>query len=219
MSDLPFDFDRHRASAYKAETTLSKPDKGELRALLMTALAAMIEADPEKPGAEISPEQKKRLRDLTNLNEVLSVTHIPTIDEHIASAPRMLLDRTLHFWECFNAVITSSRFHLYDEPLLRLLVDLHRAFRETVQHDEYYHPNHGNNVYIFTNPGDLPLTGKKAQDWEVMNRAVQEMSRLFTDLLSCIRRDYIEIDLEKTSWSAWQMYKSFQQEMLDRQET
>lgn len=219
MSDLPFDFDRHRASAYKAGETPSNSDKGELKALLTASISAMLKADPEKPGAEISPEQKKRLRDVANLKEVLSTIHIPTIDEHVASAPRMLLDRTLHFWESFNGVITSNRFHLYDETLHRLLIEFHESFRETVAHDECYHPNHGNNAYIFTNPGDLPLTGSREQAWAAMSRAVKEMSRLFVDLLSRIREDYIEIDLEETSRLAWRMYRSHQQEMLDQQDS
>lgn len=215
LADLPFDFDRHRASPYQAGGAPSNSAKGGLKSLLATSIAAMIKANPERPGAEISPEQKKRMRDISNLREAMSAIHIPTIDEHVADAPHMLLDRTLYFWDSFNGVITGSRFHLYDVQLLNLFKEFHKAFLETVNHDECYHPNQAHNAYIFTNPGDLPLNGAKEKAWDSISRAVQEMSRLFNDILSRVREDYVEIDLEATSLSAWRMYRAHQEQMLD----
>ena len=90
------------------------------------------------------------MRDISNLREAMSAIHIPTIDEHVADAPHMLLDRTLYFWDSFNGVITGSRFHLYDVQLLNLFKEFHKAFFfETVNHDECYHPNQAHNAYIF----------------------------------------------------------------------
>lgn len=214
LSDLPFDFDRQRASAYMAGSLPTGAQKAELRSLLTTALAQMVKSNPAKPGAEMTPEQSRRARDITNLRELLSVLHVPTLDEHLERAPHMLLDRVLDFWEYFNIAFKSSMFHLYDESLLHLLHRFHRAFHETVRHGEYYHPNPGNNAYIFTNPGDMPLSGAKEKVWNAMEAAVEELARLLPEILSRVRNDYIEIDLEETNRAAWRLYRSHQQELL-----
>lgn len=207
LDDLPFDFDRHRVSPYKAAIEPSRSQKSDLRALLAMALASMVSADPERPGAELSPEQKRRRRDIANLTELLSVVHIPTIDQHIESAPHKLLGRVLDVWEHFHNTFDSSRFHLYDQPLMELLTRFYRAFHETVRHGEYYHATVNHTAYIFTNPGDLPLRGEKEKTWNAMSRAVDEMRTLFSELLAVVRTDYVEVDLEETSCAAWKIYR------------
>lgn len=217
LSDLPFDFDRHRASPYKAELKPSRSQKSDLSELLTMALAAMVNADPERPGAELTPEQKRRRRDIANLTELLSVVHIPTIDQHLENAPHMLLDRALDFWEYFRTIFDSSRFHLYDGRLMEILKQFRRAFHETIRHGEYYHPTVNNKVYVFTNPGDLPLTGMKEQAWDQMSQAVDEMRKLFSELLAVVRNEYVEVDLEETSTAAWKLYRSHQEDLLDKE--
>jgi hypothetical protein len=218
LADLPFDFDRHRASDYAADAEPTAKQKKHLRELLEAALDSMVRADPERPGAELTPEQKRRRRDIANLTELLSVVHIPTIDQHLEDAPRRLFDRAIDYWEYFRIVIDGSRFHLYDERVREVLQRFRNAYHETVRNGEYYHPTLGHKAYIFTNPGDLPLTGSKAEAWDAMSQAVNEMGAAFWELLSLIRTDYIEIDLEETSAAAWQLYRSHQRDLLDQED-
>lgn len=218
MSNLPFDFDRHRATPYKATDPPSKSDKGALGAVLSAALAEMAKSNPDRPGKEMSPAEKKRARDITNLTDVLSTLHIPTIDEHLESAPHMLTDRMLDFWERFNAAFSSNLFDLYDEEMKTLLTEFHSALQETIRHGELYHPNSGHNAYIFTNPGDLPLSGRKESIWDEMQAAVLELHHLFPALLSRVRQEYTEIDVQETSRAAWKRYVQEQKELLARED-
>jgi hypothetical protein len=106
---------------------------------------------------------------------------------------------------------------MYDQRLMELLKQFRRAFHETVRHGEYYHPTVNHTAYIFTNPGDMPLTGDKEEIWNTMSQAVDEMRTLFSELLAVVRSGYVEVDLEETSNSAWKLYRSHQEELPDKE--
>lgn len=212
LQDLPFDFDRHRASSYAASEAPTAQQKKQLGDLLTIALGAMVSADPERPGAELTPEQKRRQRDVANLTELLSVIHIPTIDQHLDHAPKVLLDRALDFWEYFKTVFGSSRFHLYDSELMILLTKFRDEFLETVGYPYFYKHTNNTDRYIFDNPGDAVLTGAKEDAWNSISEAVHDMRDSFEKILKLIRSNYIEIDLEETSAAAWAFHWSIQSE-------
>lgn len=77
--DLPFDFDRHRASPYTlAEASAPKKGgHGPLIALLTEAITAIIKDDPQKPSEALllTPEQTRRQRDIKNLSWLLGNIH------------------------------------------------------------------------------------------------------------------------------------------------
>ena len=79
--------------------------------LLTDALGAIIEANPLKPSQimEMTPEERKRQRDIANLKWLLSTFHIPTLQRHIEEAPYKVYHRVFYFWESFNSGFTNSR--------------------------------------------------------------------------------------------------------------
>ena len=124
----------------------------------------------------------------------------------------MLIDRVLYFWEGFNSVMNNSLFHLYDQNLLGLFREYHKAFHETVRHGEEYHPNHDSSAYIFTNPGDLPLPPDRGETWDAIRNAAEEMRKTMQKLLLEIRSNYLEVSVEDNNKAAWRDYVQFKKE-------
>jgi hypothetical protein len=94
LDNLPFDFDRHRASPYKAAVNMSRSQKNDLRERLETALEAMVSVDPERPGAELSPEQKRRRCDIPNLTELLNALKRVRVNESYSVRPEPAIYQT-----------------------------------------------------------------------------------------------------------------------------
>lgn len=210
--DMPFDFDRHRVSDFHGSSPPTDKQRKSLIELLSTALASIVRANPDKPNSTESPEQKMRDRDIENINWVLRTLHLPTLDQHVLDCPKMITDKVLHFWEGFDGVMNNSLFHLYDQKLLGLFRSFHEAFRETVRHGEYYHANIDSTAYIFSNPGDLPLSPDKEADWDAMQKAACSMRQIILAILEEVRTNYLEISIDQTNRLAWQDYVQFKKD-------
>jgi hypothetical protein len=214
-ADLPFDFDRHRASPYFAGEQATGKQKENLSNLLEAAIRSVLTNNPERPNSSVTDEEKKRSRDIVNIRLALNTLHLPTIDQHILDSPHMLVDKVLHFWEGFNGVIKNSLFHLYDKPLLALFKQLHEAFYETVRYEECYHSNINQSAHIFTNLGDLPLSEDKDKIWNLIQEAGNSMYITLEKILSVVRENYLEISIDVTNMEAWREYVQFQKTMTE----
>jgi len=207
--DTPFDFDRHRISDFNATSTPTEKQRKKLIDLLSTALSIIVKNNPEKPNSLESPEQRKRGRDVENIKWVMQKLHLPTLDQHVLDAPRIIMDKVLYFWEEFNGVMSNSLFHLYDKKLLTLFRNYHVAFHETVRHYGYYHQNLDGSVHIFTNRGDLPLAHDKEVVWSGMVSAAQTMREVMRNILEEVRDNYLEVSIDETNRLAWNDYLNF----------
>lgn len=210
--DLPFDFDRHRASPYSADLTPSRSEKETLNNLLKTAIEAVIHTNPLRPTDEKTPEERKRSRDIENLKWLLSTLHLPTLDEHLLECPYKLNERILYFWESFNGVAGNSLFHLYDSELSKAVKELHSSFDETVSHGEYYHPTVSGKAYIFSNPGDMPLREDQQKVWDTILAAAKTMRIALDKVLARVREEFLEVDIDSTNRAAWQEFVDFRRE-------
>ncbi len=207
--DLPFDFDRHRISEFSAPVSPSAKQRKNLVDLLSTALVAVIKNNPEKPNSAESPEQKKRNRDIKNLNWVLSTLHLPTLDEYALNCSHVKTNKALYFWEGFNGVMNSSLFHLYNQKLSNLFRSYHQAFYETVRHDEFYCPNIDGSAYIFTNTDARPMSRRQKSVYKTITQAAHTMTNVMQEILEEIRTNYIEVSIDETNRKAWRNYIYF----------
>lgn len=215
--DTPFDIDRHRASPYALEldkdkkTTLKKI--GPLTSLLNEALTAIIVNNPDKPseGKELSPEERKRKRDISNINWAISTLHLPSLDHHITQVPRCIDDRIFYFWESFKGVVSNSLFHLYDKKIDSLMKKFYTEWETTISFGQHYHMGSNVNINIFSNPMDAPLNKEQEQDWNTIALAAKKLYSTKNDLLDYLRNEYIEVDIDDCNNKAWQEYVSFQE--------
>lgn len=211
--DLPFDFDRHRASPFQLAETDDKKEREKLQKLVATAVGGIVAQDPKRPSelAGLTEEQLHYSRDLRALQWVLEEMHLPTIDEHLARLPHSFPCRRLHFFEGVRGVVFgSSLFHLYDEKLESAVREFATAWSQTVSHDHLYHLNHGSTLAIFTNPGDLPLPPEKEAEWREIAAARDNMADQLKYILQRVRDDFPGIDLHETNSRAWQDYVAHQ---------
>ncbi|WP_157935967.1 TIR domain-containing protein [Paracoccus zhejiangensis] len=207
--DLPFDFDRHRASPFQLADPKDQQGNKKLQELVALAVDAIITQDPKRPSelAGLTEEQLRYSRDIRSLEWVLEEMHLPTIDDHLARLPHSFPYRGLHFYEGVNGIVFgSSLFHLNDKELDSAFRAFAQAWRQTVSHDHLYHLNHGSTLAIFTNPGDMPLSPAKQAEWQEIASARDTMAQKLADILKRVRAKYPSIDLHETSKRAWRDY-------------
>jgi hypothetical protein len=197
--DMPFDFDRQRASPFKASDPPSPGEKAKVRALLTTAIQAIIDHDPAWPGAQIPPEQRKRQRDILQIARVLSTLHLPTIDEHIAHLPSRISDRALTCWLSLHGVVANSLYHIYDAELNESVIQFHNAFALTTEHDEAYHSAAGGAFYTFSPIGEGAYGRAQQATWDLIAKAARDMRIALDALLALVRAKFVEVDVEAAS--------------------
>jgi len=217
--DAPFDIDRHRIGCYllTPENPKDKASHAQLTGLLSSALFAIAQQNPARPIGDPSPsrEQIRRVRDTANLKWVLGALHLPTLDEMANQLPHSMRTHALHFWAGFNSVMNDSRFHLYDEEALKHLRAIHEAWGVCVSHGMQYQPA-SNSMHVFRNPGVTPLTLEQEAAWAEIETARDMLSAAQRALVKQIREEYLEIDLNDTSASAWREYVEFERGMEQR---
>lgn len=204
--DMPFDFDRHRASPFASVGKPAGSQEGELAKLLQTAIEFTIDKNPARPTAALTPEQVRHARDVTQLEWLMSNIHIPTIDKHVEGMPHSLTDTALHVWEGVNAIVSGSYFHLDDAKLFAIVKKFHTEFGRTLAYDAMYHDTPSGKMHVFSGH-DGSFSAAMDTAWNAITVARDEMATAFGELLHEIRTRYIEIDLEQTNRAAWDDYK------------
>ena len=213
-NDLPFDFDRHRATPYKlAKASAPKRRAYEpLVAVLTKAIAETIKADPKKPLelAPLTPEQIRRQRDIKNLRSLLEEVHWPTLEQHIADAPKVIHGRIFHFYEGFHAVRKSHLFHIYDEELRKRIDAIDRSWSQSIDYAARYEHAQGEiNRYFFVVPVHRLLTEQEEKDWKAIEKSLNDLQRSISEFLQYLRTNYLEIDIDELSQTAWKRYVEF----------
>lgn len=219
--DMPFDFDRHRASPYlfaQPSKTAKKKELAELRQPLVeklrVAFKAIIEKAPKKPVQLTGEDNEKRSRDISNLEWLMSKIHIPTLDDHIEEIPYKMHNRIFYFWEDFNSVASGSLFHLYDEDAKRMVDDLRNAWDSTLSYGHCYRSPPERDVCFFdSGPLDVFTTPEQDKAWRALRRHRKRLFEAFRALLSHIRANYVEINLDDLSHKAWVVYVEFRKKM------
>ncbi len=222
VSDAPFDIDRHRISRYKLSPTDAKnKDKhARLADALSQGVISVAEKNPVRPldGEQLSPEQIKRKRDISNLRWILGTIHFPTLDQMASDLPSILHYKATYFWEGFNAVVENSLFHLYDTEALDAIKLIHKSWKTCVSNGEQYHMTVNSNTYVFKNPGDAPLSKNQQRVWDAINNARTILQLSQTKLLTILRDRYLEIDVDEMNAAAWREYIEFQRDIEQQYE-
>jgi hypothetical protein len=213
--DIPFDFDRHRASNFHASEPPAPSEKKQLAALLQTAIETVFDAAPSRPARELTAEAQRHNRDVDKLRWVLSSLHLPTLDEHIHEAPHILKDKALHFWDSFNGIMENSLFHLYDTTLDTAFKKLHHAFRGTVSQSNFYRDIPGGNAYVFGTHGLLAEHDERVA-WKAIEESCLEMRSALDSILFRVRAEFLEVDIDASNRSAWIEYVAFEVKMREQ---
>ncbi|WP_321969274.1 hypothetical protein [Paraburkholderia tropica] len=212
--DLPFDFDRHRAMPFKAVASTDANGQnsavksrnagaaGQLTAGLQRAIELVVEHDPARPTSQMSDDEIKRARDVTNITWILETVHHPTLDSFYLDAPKYLTHKLLDMWTSFSAVLNDSLFHLYDKELGERLREFHDAFNCAVIREEMYDsPGSGTGERLIFQSNACPFE-ESQKIYGELTAARDRMYKAMTAILERIRDRYIEVDLDAASRTA-----------------
>ncbi len=215
LSDLPFDFDRHRAMRATIPDTPKHPARSNFVKFLVEALELIASKNPKRPFElkNKTAEQIQRERDISSLRWLLERIHFPTVDGHVERAPHYLSQNAVAMADEISAVTENSLFHIYDSELREAVDRFGEAWKGSFD-DRFYHETHSGD-YVFTNPGDTWLTGQKKEAWDAIEAALKIVRAAKDDLLRIIRERYIEIDIHETNKNAFNRLKEWRREVDD----
>lgn len=216
MSDLPFDIDRQRASGYLLEEkNVSDAARKNLDKLLTVAIRTILQVNPPKRMGIATPEEERRRRDVANIQWLLGYVHWPTLEAHLENSPKFISFEVLHFWETFSAIMRGKSFYLYDTELLNKFESVRRHWAQGLAFTQHYEGKPGIHGAIFTRNRDFGWTQEERRHWREIEEANHELSLAIDDLLSDLRKRYIEIDIDRMNEAAWAKYVAFEKKTLE----
>lgn len=205
IADAPFDFDRHRISTYQIEEgQTERQNKKDLEKLLQTGIERILKSEPLRPN-DFSRVHAERARDGEMLRYLFECIHWPTVQNLWERGPHRRDFVGVSQFDEIEGRYFSPVFHIYDHKLKRRIDKFVRAYRLAVSHGECYHRAASPFVLIFTNPGDLPLSGPSEEKWQTILRGCERLARSQTKLLKYVRKNYPEIDINNTNSVAWKL--------------
>ena len=212
--DLPFDIAKRRIIDFKIESKSDNNGKGNLKATLKAAIKTITEKKPLKPFEKnnLSTIEKKRKRDITNIEWGLKAINIDLMDNFIANLPNIINSQILHYWAGYDGVINSSYFHLYDKNAMGLFKKVHEHWGNILAFSHRYYPRAKNDILSFGNPNEIDTSERAQKDYKFIGDESLRLKSKFKELLDYIRDNYIEIDLEETSKYALKDFKKYQDE-------
>ncbi len=213
--DLPFDIDRHRTSQYKIKDKSDKSGKNDLVQFLKNCISPIIKENPLKPSEvkKLSSSEIKRIKDIENLKWIMSSISLTIVDDFIERMPMQILGNALFFKDWFHEISHSSKFHIYDHKLSELLYEFRDSWEVSLSFHQHYNSNPYGKVYTFHLPMDLFPSEQAEKDFNELTKICLKLKSDFSNLISYIRNEYIEVDLDETSQNAFNSYLENQTEI------
>lgn len=214
VTDLPFDFDRQRATPFKfAENGVGS--KQELKKKLEAAISLIINKDPKKPkDSQFDVDEANRARDLTTIIRLLGSIHWPTIDHHIDESPKYLDQTCVDFLQEVEAIVSSSYFHLYDGEVNGAVNEFVGRWKNSMS-SVHYTPSANDRLYVFTR-GSFSDREEEDKNLDYMEHEKQNLRKARDFFLSLIRRKFPEINIQAESQAAAVRYNKEMEELKKR---
>lgn len=219
FKDLPFDFDRQRAMQFSSAVAVddapdakSKKRKG-LGGALANAMEKILDKDPARPTADMTPEQVKREHDRKQLLWLLSQFDPGALDQFVAVLPKVITDAGDHMWLGVDGVMSSSHFALHDDELAKLADDFRRAFGGTLSFDSHYDSAPDLSRYVFNRSNTTAERAEKAL--VAVSAARDKLADALPAFLDGVRRKFPDIDLDVTSKAARDDYRKHRDSLKD----
>jgi hypothetical protein len=216
-SDLPFDMSKRRTTLFTIANKTDKNGKTDLTAKLTEAIETIIKKDPPKTSASKTKTQKatKREKDVTNLKNLMSGIHLQTFDYFIDGLPNKVLGRIFFFWYSFQGYYDSNAFHIYDQELGEKLKNFRTSWGKVLDFGHLFQPSSNSQDYFFNLPFDAFTDKKTENDFYKLTKEAFKIRGVFKDLLTFIRENYLEVDIDELSQVAIRNYVDHEKDLLD----
>lgn len=208
--EVPFDIAQNRLSSYTMTNKSDQSGRDALEKLVEKALRDIIEQDPKRPAEErgLSRHEIKHQRDVQMVRWLMEHLYVPAVSQTISMLPKHVLHKHLWFYEHFRGVALSTSFHLYDERLAEAVAALRIAWEQAFSEGEAYTDMAGGKGYVFSNQVSGGHGDVGSARWDRIEAARRDMHSALDGVLTRIRKDYLEIDIDETDKTAWETYRT-----------
>lgn len=210
-NDLPFDIDRHRATPFMVSEKNDTNGKGDLTAKLREAIDAIVKESPSKASrkSNLSIKERKRERDVQNIEWIISCIHIPTFDIYIDDMPLNMVRDITFYYDWFSSIKLSSSFHIYDQKFNEIFQEFSSLWEKTMSFYRHYYLSDSKNYYRFDIQFDEFKNDQQENDYIDLSETILKLKSAFKRLLQFIRNNYIEINLDMTSRKAFDEHAKY----------
>ncbi len=210
FNDLPFDIDRHRANKFHIKDKSDKLGIKKLTNLLELSIKSIINTNPIFPhqNNEQTDNEKKQQVNKENLEWILSSIHITSFDNFIEYFPQKIIDDIFHYREGFKGVYKSSLFYIYDNKAKIILKKIDELWEIALSYSQHYRTDSsGNHNYYI--PADVFPNKQSEKDFYYLVDIRKKLKDEFKTFLNYIRENYIQINIDSTSKTAFDDYKHY----------
>lgn len=200
IKELPFDLDRRRVSPFEL-----KGENQGLTDLVIAIIKTIITKNPTRiiPNGYRSEAYIKRQRDIRNLELLFSTINIASTDYFISNLPKYIHSSIFRNFSNFESIINSNTFHLYDKALYQQIKRFHILWQQSLGSDQYFDKT-GDSLYSFkTGQRDVEQFLDATETAGELQAIAFNLNSSFSELITFIRENYVEIDLEKLSQIAY----------------
>lgn len=202
LTDLPFDFDRHRVMTYAHSEKPSAEQKAAMAASLKVGIEMIAKHNPPRPRdlEDLTAEQIRRRRDIDNITWALEQVHQPSLDSFLETMPDYLRDDIFWYFESFRGVVESSLFHISDPDAAKLFRRWLKGWEKALSAGAHFQSTSNPNVYRWS--GDRDPRGEEAKSRILKGLTKMETAR--RAVLAKVRDSYVEIDVDATNKAAFE---------------
>ena len=202
--DIPFDISKNRITPFKISDKNDLNGFGQLKKNLEEGIKCIIDKNPKHlfSNNEILPEEKRRKNDIEAINNYLLSINIPIIDALIDDLPFKIDNRIFYFFEDFCSKIDCNYYYLYDNKIKKLFYEFKDGWEKCLSYPQLFDYSGNTNYHNLTND----QYSYNQQTYEVLCKNRMILKRSFSLLLEEIRNNWIEIDVQKKSDEAWNIY-------------
>lgn len=215
--DLPFDARVHRTLPYRlADDSCSSDNistqsfsvnqaKGDLRVKIREALKLIVNSAPKRPHEleTKTHEEIRRTRDLQQLHRIFYFIHLSELDlyiDRLGYGRQTLTGCSLR--DGLELELERTDYHLNDEDLNVLVTNFVQAWGRCNKHWNWMFVAPGAQESRFETPGDLFQSNDQEKAFKETTAQAQLLRDALDELLSYVRKNYIEIDPRTTGKEA-----------------
>ncbi len=156
-------------------------------------------------------ESAEKKKDSETVIKLLSEIHTPTFDSFIHyGRMHFFYGNIIHFWEGFNAKVGASSFHIHNHKLRNVVADLHKSWRKSLSFGSYFVDTNNVSLQKFGSHYDIFRDKDAGAAHEAFIIAVNTTDKMLRELLTIVRSEFPEIDLDATNEIALNDYRSYQ---------
>lgn len=202
LTDLPFDFDRHRVMTYAHSERPSTEQKEKLAASLKVGVEMIFKHNPLRPRdlEDETADQIRRRRDVDNITWALEQVHQPSLDGFLETMPDYLRHDIFWYFESFRGVVDSSLFHISDPKLAKLFRQWLKGWSQALSGGAHFQSTSNPDVYRWA--GDRDPKGEKTK--ARIRKGLIKMETARRAVLAKVREDYVEIAVDATNKAAFE---------------